>query len=99
MYCKDSDLAGRGDGFVEITCSDPAAFRTWPARDIFRMVDALAAAKAQVDAGTLTTVKFREMEQMIGINHVPSGLLADRSLRPHLDPVAVCTYDWVHTLL
>jgi hypothetical protein len=63
------------------------------------MVDSLTDAAGRVASGTLTKGKFLQLEQMIGINHNPLGLVANLQLRAHVDPIGVMTYDWVHNLL
>ena len=76
---------------MEITCTDHNAFRSWPAAELAKMVDLLGAANARVVAGTTTKTKFHELEMTVGVHHNPLGLLADVSLRPHVDPMGVMT--------
>jgi hypothetical protein len=96
---KDSDLAGRRDGFVEITCTDTKCFKSWSAAEAARVVDMLGAASTRVSVGTMTKTRFHQLEQTTGLNCNPVGLLADASLRPYVDPIGVMTYDWVHNML
>ncbi len=56
--CKDSDLAGRRDGFVEITCTDTKRFKSWPAAELARVVDMLGAASTKVSVGTMTKTQL-----------------------------------------
>jgi hypothetical protein len=63
------------------------------------MVDSLQDAAGRVAAGTLTSGKFLQLQQMIGINHCPVGLVANTCLRGHVDLIGVMTYDWVHNCL
>jgi hypothetical protein len=63
------------------------------------MVDTLGDANDRVVAGTLGVGKYKELVQSIGINWNPDGLIADLRLRPHVDPIGVMTYDWVHNML
>ena len=97
--CKDSDLAGRRDGFVEITCTDPKCFKSWSAADLARVVDMLGAASTRYSAGAITKAVLHQLEQTTGLNCNPVGLIADVSLRPYVDPIVVMTYDWVHNML
>jgi hypothetical protein len=92
-------LASRSDGYVEISCTDIQSFRSWPATELAVMVDMLGSASAKCAAGTMTKTKYLQLEQTVGVNWNPSGLLADHRLRPHVDPIGVMTYDWVHNML
>jgi hypothetical protein len=64
-----------------------------------KMVDSLQDAAGRVAAGTLGSGKFLQLQQMIGINHCPLGLVANTRLRGHVDIIGVMTYDWVHNCL
>jgi hypothetical protein len=96
---QDSDMAGRGDRYVEITCADSALFKSWPAAELFRMVDAIQEMRNQVATGAVPAVRAHELEQMVGLNFCPHGVLATAVLRPLFNPIASSRYDWVHTLL
>jgi hypothetical protein len=98
-WYEDSDLAARRAGYVEITCTDSRCFKSWSAIELAKMVDSLQDAAGRVAAGTLTNGKFVQLQQMIGINHCPSGLAANTTLRGHVDLIGVMTYDWVHNCL
>ncbi len=63
------------------------------------MVDSLQDAVGRVAAGTLTSGKFLQLQQLIGINHFPLGLAVNTRLRGHVDIMGVRTYDWVHNCL
>jgi hypothetical protein len=84
---------------VEITCCDSRCFKSWSASELAKMVDSLQDAAGRVAAGTLSNGKFLQLQQMIGINHCPSGLVANTALRGHVDYIGVMTYDWVHNCL
>jgi hypothetical protein len=99
LSLEDSDLAARRPGFAEITCSDQSAFRGWPDAELAKVIDLLARGYERVQAGTYTKARFKEIEQMVGFNFTPTGLLADVELRNLVHPVEAATYDWVHTLL
>jgi hypothetical protein len=96
---QDSDLADRRDGFVEITCTDPSCFKSWPAAELAVMVDMLGDASDRVVAGTMGVGRYKELSQSIGLNWNSDGLIADLRLRPHFDPIGSMTYDWVHNML
>jgi hypothetical protein len=59
----------------------------------------LGAAGTRYNAGLMTKAMFHQLEQTTGLNCNPVGLIADVSLRHYVDPIAVMTYDWVHTML
>ena len=92
-------MAARRDGYVEISCSDPSCFKSWPAAELAVMVHMLGAASGKVVAGTMTNAKYLQLSQSIGVNWNSDGLLAELRLRPHVDPIGVMTYDWVHNML
>ena len=92
-------MANRRDGYVEITCTDTSCFKSWPAGELAIMVDMLGAASGRVAAGTMTNAKYLQLSQSIGLNWNQFGLIADLGLRPHVDPIGIMTYDWVHNML
>ena len=100
IVVKDSDLARRRPGFVEITCTDLAAFRAWSATDQFQTIDMLTVAKARVTAGTMAATALDDLEKITGFNSNPDGLLASRLLRETSgNLVDTVRYDWVHNLM
>lgn len=56
-------------------------------------------AREQVAARTMSQAQCRELETVLGLNWNPDGLLASAALAAHVDPIAACTYDWVHNML
>jgi hypothetical protein len=60
VFKKDSGLAHRMPGYVEIDCSDPALLRSWTASEVYFAADSVAAAAGQVAAGTMTKGDFEE---------------------------------------
>ena len=96
---KDSNLAHRRSGYVEITCHDCSLFRARGARELAAEVDALALASDRVKAKRMTKGKFLELQMACGINWNPNGLLADAKLRSAVDIAQCVTMDWVHCLL
>ncbi len=60
VFRKDSGLAHRMPGYVEIDCSDPALLRSWTASEVYFAADSVAAAAGQVAAGTMTKGDFEE---------------------------------------
>ena len=64
VFRKDSGLAHRMPGYVEIDCSDPALLRSWTASEVYFAADSVAAAAAKVAAGTMTKGDFQEHEKI-----------------------------------
>jgi hypothetical protein len=96
---EDSDLAGRRDGYVEITCSDTKCFKSWSDAELANVVDMLGVANTRVSVGAMQKGTFLELEKSTGLNCNPLGMIADASLRPYVNPIGVMTYDWVHNML
>lgn len=78
---KGSSLAERKPGFVEIDCCDSALFRSWAAAAVFKAADAVAAARARVDAGDMPRRALAELEMAVGLNHNSHGMLMSPRLR------------------
>ena len=82
---------------MEISSSN--GFRSWSRDQFFEVIDGQVAAAAEVVSGAMPAARLKELEVISGFNTNVSGWLADSSLRPHLDPLGIATYDWVHTML
>jgi hypothetical protein len=63
VFKKDSGLAHRMPGYVEIDCSDPAFLRSWSASEVYFAADSVAAAAGKVAAGTMAKGDFEELEE------------------------------------
>lgn len=96
---QDSNLAHRGEHYVDLGCSDRTLFRERTGADVYASYDILAAAAGRVADGRLTRAAYAQMEKAMGMNRNPHGLLADHALRGVVDPVATMTWDWVHSYL
>jgi hypothetical protein len=79
VFNKNTDLAARDPGYVEIGCHDVNAFRSWTPAQLNKMVDLLRAAAARVVARTMTKGEFNDLQITLGLNYNPLGLLADCS--------------------
>jgi hypothetical protein len=77
VFNKNTDLAARDPGYVEIGCHDVDSFRSWSPAQLAKMVDLLRAANARVSAGTMTKGQFTDLEMAVGLNYNPLGLLAE----------------------
>jgi hypothetical protein len=97
VFKKDSGLAHRKPGFVEIDCTDPARLRSWSASQVYRAVDAVAAAAGKVAAGTMSKTDFEELEKSVGINDNGNGMLMSHTLRccATARPCGISLYDLV----
>lgn len=47
----------------------------------------------------MTKARFEALEKSLGLRYNPDGLLANVHLRPHVNPMSVMTWDWVHNML
>jgi hypothetical protein len=56
VFKKDSGLAHRMPGYVEIDCSDPACLRSWSASEVYFAADSVAAAAGRYAAGAMQKV-------------------------------------------
>lgn len=95
VFAKGSDLAHRGQGFVEIDCACAASFAKWRQQDLDDMVDA-SIELARRDAPKSRVESF---QTICGFSCTPAGLLADQDLRRAFDAIDVFRYDWVHSAL
>lgn len=99
VWKKGSELAGLREGHVEITCSDHTKFLTSSQDGFNDSVDLVLMAGHRAAAGTMTKIRFEEIQQACGLNFNPHGMIADIRLRQWFNPLAVLTYDWVHSML
>jgi hypothetical protein len=96
VFKKDSGLAHRKPGYVEIGCTDPALLRSWSASQVYFAADAVAAAAGQYAAGTMQKGDFEDFEKSVGINN-GNGMLMSNLLRccATARPCAFSLYDLV----
>ena len=90
VKCELVDYLRSGD-VVCISCSDPARFQVATDDDVWRKFDRL-----EESHGVLNKTRFEELEIASGQNYCPSGILADRALRPFVKPASVHTLDSMH---
>ena len=84
---------------MEITCSDPGAFRRWTLEELYKTVDTIAVAEDRCLRGDMTKELRDDIQGVAGLGYNREGLLGDGPLRGQWDPIAAVTYDWVHTFL
>ena len=99
VFGKNSSMAGRREGFVDICCSDPSRFQCNTGADVAELMDLINQAAARVAEDAFSEPRLKKLEQLNGLNHCFHGLLADRRLRVEFDIVQVATMDWMHSAL
>ena len=98
VLMKNSDLCGRVDGYVEITCSDPSQFRYSPAK-LSESVDLVAAAHRRWMAGGCTKAFYKRIVKERGFQFTEGGIVFDVELRTRLNLWDAIRLDWVHSAL
>ena len=66
---------------------------------IFANVDELQRLYGRCQSKAMTKGNFALAEQACGMTHNPHGLLLDKQLRPHFQPLQMHTEDWAHIYL
>lgn len=99
VWRKDSDLAHRREGHVEIDCSDPRCFKVWRQADLNLCVDAIVETRRRRVAGEVTQSHLDSLQEAWGFTCSSTGLLADARLRGSFEVLEVARYDWVHSAL
>ena len=80
--------------FQDFASALPASFDLHTQESFEAMVQ-----KLSDSAGNITRRQFKVLQQSLGLNYEPRGILWDATLRPHFSPVKHCYEDWMHTLL
>ena len=98
FVCKNIVMKGSGledpTGYLlDITCSSPEAFDMKQNADVWAAFDNLERSKPPA----LPKSAFSRLEQATGLNYSSMGILADAELRRYVLPIAVHTYDSMHT--
>ena len=97
---RGSDLAGRAQGYVEITCHDPDKFIEHTTQSFHASVDLVAAAHQRLQAGAISVGLVGRIEKTEGFNYHPKALPYDQTLREgNVDIFAASRFDWVHSAL
>ena len=97
VCCLSCGNVGRshGDGVgnaVGLDCHDCRRFIRRSSDEVYAAVDHLAGQQA-----IMAKTKFENPETKVGFNHLPEGILLDKSLRLIYRPVEHCIRDWMHT--
>ena len=106
--CQESNVAHRRDGYVELDATE--GFREWSDTELHTALATLTAANAHVGTGfggctrcvvlgALARRALEDLQQVIGVNYNPLGLLWSDVLRGKWDPIRDIRYDWVHSAL
>ena len=53
----------------------------------------------RIQHGHLGKVKFRDLEQSLGLSYATQGILFDLTLRDCVRPISCLQYDWMHCLV
>ena len=98
MKCRNvvllsSDLQGFDGGLQTIACTDLSLCIQNTDEDQWYKHDRLAASQPVLGVGA-----FKEIQQALGQNFNPDGVLADVPLRSHVRPSSTHTYDPMHVM-
>ena len=96
---KNSDLAGRLPGFVEVTCSDHTELHKTTEAEFNLSCDLVVAAVNRRNTRAITKGYFNNILKTEGMNYVPGGIAFDARLRNSVGFFPAVTMDWVHTYL
>ena len=86
-------------GHANICCSDWDTFQVQDADTMEGQVDVLIAAHARFVAGEISKGSFDELQEFLGWNHNPTGLVAAVDLRAEFRIANIFRTDWVHNML
>jgi len=84
----------RSDYFVPLSCANPSLFDYASNADVWGKADVLHARR-----GAGTKRAFLDLQMLHGLTYNPNGLLWDDTLRPHVRPAEIVTYDAMHVLV
>lgn len=99
VFKKNSGLAHRRPGYVDICCFDQSQFKQWSSADAADCMRTLIEGCNRVASGEWTKTRYEQLTQMVGMNANPSSLLCDPDLMAHTEIIGCATYDWCHTML
>ena len=96
---RGSGRAEHCDKYVEIGCPCSSKFRTWSNAQLLEAVDVATNAAQQCADGHIRPSRLETIQKNLGFRCTSLGLLADPTLRAHVDFMKVLHYDWAHTFL
>ena len=96
---RGSGRAEHCDKYVEIGCPCSSKFRTWSNAQLLEAVDVATNAAQQCADGHIRPSRLETIQKNLGFRCTSLGLLADPTLRAHVDFMQVLHYDWAHTFL
>ena len=100
VLMKDSDLAGRAPGFVEITCSDHRLLHKTTLDEFQDSCDVVAEAHMRYYTHrAITKTMLDKVLKSEGMNYVQGGVCFDTRLRGRVNFFEAVTMDWVHIFL
>ena len=94
---RGSGRAEHCDKYVEIGCPCSSKFRTWSNAQLLEAVDVATNAAQQCADGHIRPSRLETIQKNLGFRCTSLGLLADPTLRAHVDFMKVLHYDWAHT--
>ena len=96
---KDSDLATRAPGFVEISCTDRALPIATTSAEFEDSAELVEEAFNQYSNRDINKTMYEKIQKTESLNYLPGGLAYDRRLRNKVEWFDALTFDWVHTFL
>ena len=69
-------------------------FKLHSDESVFKTVDHITG-----QFGVMNKKHFDELQQSLGWNHAPYGIMSDRALRCSFGPASVVQFDWLHVIL
>ena len=99
VWRKDSDLAHRLDGQVEITCTDSSLMRVGTKQEFEDACDLVAEACRRWQASAIPKTVHKNVRNSNGMNWIAGGLAYDLEVRAKTEIHNAITMDWVHTFL
>ena len=85
----DTEVDGQ-DYLVKCSCCDPTKFDRCTDLEVYEIVDTLKRAHAG------KRKDFEVLEQTLGVNYTPTGILCDEHCRTFVQPISARLNDWMH---
>ena len=85
----DAEVDGQ-DYLVKCSCCDPTKFDRCTDLEVYEIVDTLKRAHAG------KRKDFELLEQTLGVNYTPTGILCDEHCRTFVQPISARLNDWMH---
>ena len=99
VWRKGSDLAGRIEGAVEITCADASKMHVATKEEFEDACDIVAEGCRRWQDGRITKTMYEVVRNMNGMNWIAESLAYDLEVRAKTNIHKAITIDWVHSFL